>query len=141
MPAVRNQKYITDKYGRVTPAKAAEYKAGVKNTKKDWSAEVSRPEVAIRQKEGVDRAFEAGLYGKRVAAVPQAEFVEACDKKGSTRYRGGVEYGLKKYDKNFAPFRDVIERTTLPPKGPKGDPENYRRVEVMGTALHDEKVK
>jgi hypothetical protein len=34
----------------------------------------------------------------------------------------------------------VIQGTTLPPRGAKGDPANIQRVAVLATALHAKKV-
>ena len=44
------------------------------------------------------------------------------------------------FEKGFAPYADVIRATALPPRFPKGDPRNYTRVQVIGTALRAKKV-
>ncbi|GAI70545.1 unnamed protein product, partial [marine sediment metagenome] len=39
------------------------------------------------------------------------------------------------YARNFAPYRDAIERATLPPRYAKRDPRNLARVKAVVDAL------
>ena len=80
-------------------------------------------------------------FGKGVVAAGQSAFLEPALKLGVKRYRDGVTFGIPKYAKNFAPYRDVIEATSLPPRGAVGDPGNIDRVRVMAAALHDAKIR
>ena len=59
---------------------------------------------------------------------------------GADRFASGVEAGLSNYEEGVKPYLDVIASTSLPPRGPKGDPRNYERVKVMGEALRKKKV-
>lgn len=60
--------------------------------------------------------------------------------KGPSRFSEGVNLATDKYEKGFAPYRDVIDKLSLPPRGPKGDPTNIQRVAAVAKALHDEKL-
>ena len=139
MPKIRSLAKIAEKYGRVTPGKAAELEAGLKDPKKIWVEEAKAAESAYEG--GVTDAIARKAFGKGVDKAGQAGYVEPAIKLGVKRYRDGVTFGVPKYSKNFAPFRDVIEGTTLPPRGPVGDPGNLERVRTIAAALHDAKIK
>lgn len=139
MPKIRSLAKITEKYGRVTPAKGRELEAGLKDPKKSWVDETAAAEGAYE--DGVTEAIARKAFGKGVIDAGQAAYIEPALKLGVGRYREGVTFGVPKYSKKFAPFRDVIEATTLPPRGAVGDPANIDRVRVMATALHEAKVR
>lgn len=139
MAKVRSLAKITDKYKRVAPTKAKEYEEGIKDTKKDWVDETAAADEAWAG--GVQEAISRGAFKAGVEATGQAGWLDPALKKGVGRYRSGIEYGIPKYNKKFAPYRDVIESTDLPPRGPKGAPQNLDRVAVITAALHDEKVR
>lgn len=139
MPKIRSLAKITDKYGRVTPGKGRELEAGLRDPKKIWVDETLAAEDAYEG--GVTAAIANKSFGKGVSAAGQAAYIDPALKLGVGRYRAGVEFGIPKYGKKFAPFRDVIEATTLPPRGPVGDPGNIDRVRVMAAALHEAKVR
>ena len=139
MPKIRSLAKITEKYGRVTPAKGKELDAGLRDPKKIWVEEAAAAEDAWES--GVTEAVTDKRFGKGVTAAGQAAYIDPALKLGVGRYRGGVEFGIPKYSKKFAPYRDVIEATTLPPRGAVGDPGNIERTRVMAAALHDAKIK
>ena len=139
MPKIRALAKIKDKYVRVTPGKGPELEAGLKDPKKLWADETAAATEAWAG--GVTDAVARGAFGKGVAACGQAGYIDPALKLGVKRYRDGVTYGADKYGKKFAPFRDVIEGTSLPPRGPVGDPGNIERVRMMAAALHDAKIK
>jgi len=139
MAKIRALAKIVAKYQRVTPGKGKEYEEGIKDPKKVWADEAKAAGDAWAG--GVTDAVARGAFAKGVDKCGQAGYIDPAIKKGVGRYRGGVEYGIPKYNKKFAPFRDVIEATALPPRGPKGDPRNIDRVATIATALHAEKIK
>lgn len=139
MPKIRSLAKIQEKYGRVTPAKGPELEAGLRDPKKIWVDEAAAANEAW--KGGVSDAVARDAFHKGVTAAGQASYIEPALKLGVKRYRDGVTFGVPKYGRKFGPFRDVIEGTTLPPRGPVGDPANIDRVRVMAAALHDAKIK
>lgn len=138
MPKIRAMAKIKEKYGRVTPGKAAELEAGLRDPKKNWHDETLASADAWRG--GVEGAIAGDRFAKGVGAVTQSDYLDPSLKLGVKRYRDGVTYGTPKYAERFGPYRDVIEATTLPPRGPVGDPANVDRVRIMAAALHDAKV-
>jgi len=139
MPKIRSLAKIAEKYGRVTPGKATELDAGLRDPKKIWVDEAAAAESAYEG--GVTDAIGRKAFGKGVVKAGQAGYLEPALKLGVGRYAAGVKFGISKYNKNFGPFRDVIDATTLPPRGPVGDPGNIERVRTMAAALHDAKIK
>lgn len=138
MPQVRSMAKIKEKYGRVTPGKGAELEAGLKDPKKNWHDATLAAAEAWRG--GVEGAISRDAFAKGVGNADQSTYLDPALKLGVRRYRDGVTFGTDKYGKNFAPYREVIEGTSLPPRGPVGDPANIERVRIMSAALHDAKV-
>lgn len=137
MPPIKRAGDIAKKWGRVTPARADDYKLGVEDPRRDWADESEKAEPAFEA--GVQAAISDKRYGKGVRRVGTAKWQEKARTKGADRFGPGVRGAEDEYEKGFAPFRDVIERTDLPPRGPKGDPRNLERVAIMAKALHDAK--
>jgi hypothetical protein len=86
------------------------------------------------QKSLADKSFEKG-----VNRVGTSKWQNAALQKGPGRWAEGVQLSTDNYAKGFAPFAQVIANTTLPPRGPKGDPSNIQRVAAMAKALNDAK--
>ncbi len=138
MAEIKRLDAIREKWGRVTPGRVTDYALGIKNPKRDWEVETVAAED--RYKMGVDAAAAKGMFGKGVKAAGSKKWEEMALKKGPGRFSEGVFIAGPAFEKGFAPFHAAIERTTLPPRFPKGDPRNYDRVRVIGMALHEEKV-
>jgi len=139
MPKIRSAADVAAKWARVTPERAADYEAGVKDPKKDWATETKAAESAYE--DGVRKAMTDKRFGKGVAKAGTDKWKEGAVTKGVARFGPGVAVAAPKYEEGFKPYRDVIEKTILPKRYAKGDPRNFERVKVMGTALHDAKVK
>lgn len=138
MPAIRSISDIASKWTRVTPARSEDYREGVESPKKDWETETKAAEG--RYKEGVTKAANEGRFGRGVSEAGTSKWKDRAIKVGVDRWGPGVSLAGPEYEKGFGPFRDVIERTSLPPRGPKGDPRNYERVKAIGDALHKAKI-
>ena len=129
---------IASKWARVTPARAADYKAGVENPKRDWAEAATAAEGVYKQ--AVVEAANAGRYGKGIEKAGTAKWKHGATTKGPSRFAAGVALGKDAYLKGFAPYQEVIANTSLPARGPKGDPANLQRVAAIATALHDKKI-
>jgi len=138
MPKVRALTSVAEKWSRVTPTRSTDYKEGVENPKKDWATEAANAEDRFVR--GVTEAANAGRYGMGVSKAGTKRWQERAMKKGPSRFAEGVAIARPDYERGWAPYRDVIERTELPPRGPKGDPGNIQRVAAMALALHQAKV-
>lgn len=134
MPKVKSASEIAEKWGRVTPERAVDYEKGIKSPKKDWASSTKAAEGAY--KEGVQKAIVEGRFGKGVEKAGTSKWQEKALAVGPARYGEGVRVAQPAFEKGFAKFRDIIEKTTLPPRFAKGDPRNIERVKVMASALH-----
>ena len=139
MPKIKSAAEIAEKYGRVTPARSADYEAGVKNPTKDWEANTKASAASFAQ--GVQEAVSRGAFEKGVAAAGNAKWSRKATTVGVGRWGTGIQAGKQDFAAGFEPFRNVIESTALPPRFPKGSPQNLDRVRVLATALHDAKVR
>lgn len=139
MPEIKSASAIAEKWSRVTPQRTADYEQGVRNPKKDW--EQSTLAAADRQAEGVQQAIAEGRFEKGVSKAGTSKWQKGATEKGPQRWSQGVQISADEYEAGFAPFRDVIEQTTLPPRFAAGDPRNIERTKAMAEALHARRVQ
>lgn len=136
MPAVR--KNAAQRWARRSAAAAGDYKDGVENPRKPWEQATLEAESA--HKEGTMKALNEGRFAKGVKRSGQAWYQKQATTLGPGRFAEGVAAGEGTYNEGFAPVAAVIEATKLSPRGPKGDPRNYKRVQEMGEALRKHKL-
>ena len=139
MPAIKDMNRIRDKWVRASGVAQPEYEAGINNPRSDWAAATAAAENNYTK--GVQAAIQRGAFGKGVKATGSAAWKENALKKGGPRFAEGVRLSQDAYQRGFQPFADVIARTPLPARLPKGDPANINRVAVMAKALHDAKLQ
>jgi hypothetical protein len=138
MPAVKSLDRISAKWARVASVSQAEFEEGVRNPRADWAEQTRAAEGNYER--GVQGAIQRKSFGKGVAKAGTAKWQERTLTKGPNRWSEGIQQSRSAFETGFAPFREVIQRTTLPPRGPKGDPKNIQRVAVLADALHQEKL-
>lgn len=136
MPKIRSggsQRWV-DHASRATD----DYVTGVQNPRVDWAQATAAAEQTYNQ--GVQDAISKGRFGKGVKRAGSASQIAGAVGKGSQRFASGVSDAQAKYASRVQPFLDVISNTTLPPRGPKGDPRNLDRVKAITTALRNKKL-
>lgn len=138
MPAIKNTGDIADKWARVTPQRAADYKAGVQSPRRSWSEGAASASESWA--EGVQNAISDNRFEKGVSEAGDGKWQRKATQVGAQRFGPGVQAAKGDYQAGFAPYAAVIQSTTLPPRGPKGSPNNYARVQAMGEALHRAKT-
>jgi hypothetical protein len=139
MPAVKPISHIAEKWARVTPQRATDYEAGIQAPRRDWAqATVAATE---RYAAGVQSAIQNKLFSKGVQKAGSEKWKRKATEVGPRRFSEGVQVAAPDYEKGFAPYRDVIEKTQLPPRFAKGDPRNIDRVRAMAMALAEAKRK
>ncbi len=132
MAVIKSMSEIAKKWASVTPGRAPYYETGVRTTAKDWAGAAAGAVTAYEA--GVAEAIGRGAFQSGVSARGTSGWREATLAK-KARWAEGVRLGEARFTSGFAPFRAVIEATTLPPRGPRGDPANYARCEAIGQAL------
>lgn len=138
MPAVKDISTVATKWSQRAQAAGADYTAGVKNPKNDWAGNTAAASSAYEQ--GVQQSVANQRFQKGVTKAGTAKWQAGAVNKGAQRYPQGVAQGSSNYQNGFGPFLQAIGGITLPPRGPKGSPNNYARVQAIGTALHTLKV-
>lgn len=135
---IKSPSDIARKYAEVTPARSAQYEASIGDTNE---AEFAQSAVAgeANWKVGVTDAIAKGTFGKNVGKAG-AKWKRNALKKGPGNYAVGTAAATEDYAEGFAPYQAVISALTLPPKGPRGAPQNIERVRAIATALRAKKV-
>jgi len=138
MADIRDISKITEKWKVVTPARSEQYREGVTAPLRDWEKNTKAAES--NYEEGVKAAILRKGFGKGVTKAGTKTWQDKAIAVGVDRFGPGVVAGAGNYEKGFAPYRDVIAKTTLPARGPKGSEANYQRVMTIGKALHAKKI-
>lgn len=133
MAFIRSIEHIAKKWASVTPGRTEDYRAGVENPRRDWGTATVAAESAYEM--GVTQAIAKKRFGKGVKAAGSEKWQRGAVEKGTQRWGPGVALAQDLYGRNFAPFRDAIERATLPPRYAKRDPRNLDRVKAVVNAL------
>lgn len=138
MAKIKSTDQIADKWARVTPQRTEDYREGIENPRVDWEAATAAAEPNWQA--GVTAAATRKAFSTGVKSAGTSKWKNKSLQKGTSRFAEGVSLAKDDYEKGFSPFRDVIESTTLPPRGPKGDPRNIERVRIMAQALRNKKL-
>lgn len=133
MAFIRSIEQIANKFAAVTPGRTADYEFGVNNPRKDWGTSTVAAEGAYEM--GVTQAIAKKRFGKGVKAAGTEKWQRGAITKGTSRWGPGVTLARDDYARNFAPYRDAIERVTLPPRYARRDPRNLERVKAVVMAL------
>lgn len=139
MPPIKPIAVIAEKWERVTPQRVPDYKEGVQRPRRSWEdATVAAADAYAR---GVQEAIADNRFEGGVRRAGDRKWQEKTLAKGPGRWAEGVRISGPDYALGFEPYRDEIERIVLPPRGPRGAPENIERVRVIAEALHALKVR
>jgi len=138
MANMKSADAVAEKWARVTPQRAQDYTDGVKSPRTPWAA--ASAGANDRYKAGVTEAAAANRYQKGVNAAGDQAWQTKTLAKGPARFAEGVALSGPDYQAAVKPYLDVIAATQLPPRGPKGSPQNLQRVAAIATALRKKKT-
>jgi len=139
MPPVKPLSRIAEKWARVAKASQQEYAEGVQHPRADWAERTLAANDSY--KTALQQAISEDRFAQGVDKAGTQKWQENAIKKGPQRWAQGINLATNYYEKGFAPYRQVIESIQLPPRGPKGDPNNIQRVAIIAQALHEEKQR
>lgn len=111
-----------------------DYLAGVQRPRRNW--EQATIQAAEAYNAGVQQAAAEGRFARGVQRSGQQAYNKGVTTKGPGRYVEGVNQSGDAYDRGFQPYADTLRGLTLSPRGRRGDPSNYQRVQEIGTALN-----
>lgn len=129
---------IAEKYGRVTPQRAEDYRMGVSNPKKDW--ETGAKAGAANWASGVQAAIGKQSFSKGVSAAGSGKWSRKATTIGVDRWGAGVSAGVDDYKSGFSKFHSVLSSLKTTPRKETGNPANYQIVAQIGEALRRAKV-
>lgn len=129
---------IGTKWSEVASRSSDEYKTGVENPRRSWSQAAQNAEGNFE--EGIQNAIARKAYGKGVSEAGDAKWKKRAVELGPSRYSAGVRVAKPEYQSGFSRYHSRLSALTLPPRGPKGSPENIDRVRIIAEALHSEKI-
>lgn len=135
---VKNVTELAKKFVTRAGSAGADYKSGVEAGAADWEANTAASEDTWAA--GVQEAIGAKRFGSGVRKAGSKKYVERASVLGAQRYPQGIAAAEKTWADAVSPFLEVIKGLTLPPRRPKGSPENYQRVQVVGEALRAARV-
>jgi len=139
MANIKSIDRATEKWKRQSSVSGPEYKAGIEAPRTDWAAATLAAENNYNA--GVQAAIARKAFGKGVQKAGSPKWKDKALSVGVNRWSEGISTSTDAYAKGFGPFRDVISKLTLPPRGAKGSPGNIQRVAAVANALHEEKLK
>jgi len=139
MPRVRETAVLAEKWARRAGAAAPDYEQGVRNPKNDWQQQTLAASQAWRT--AIQQAVQENRWENAVRQTPTQEWQRKAAEKGPQRYAQGVQLARDEWARAWDPYRQVIESVQLPPRGPRGDPNNIQRVARIAQALHEARIR
>ena len=133
MPKTKGVTSTVDKWQRRAAVASSDYVQGVQNPRVPWDQAAKAAEN--NYKAAVTQAATEGRFGKGIARVGAAKWLEGSTKKGPSRFVEGVNVGGPNFQERINQVLTTIEGVTLPARGPKGSPQNYQRITPIGEAL------
>lgn len=130
---IRPTNELAQKYRTRAGAAQGDYKSGVEGAGADWEAGAKAGEGNYEA--GVQEAIGKKRYGRGVSAAGAGKYVKNAVDLGVARYPTGVAQGTDAWQRNVQPSLDKLKSLSLPPKGPKGSPQNQQRAAMVALEL------
>ena len=129
---------IARKFVQRAGAAGGEYSAGVVGKGAKWATNTAAGGDNYEQ--GVQAAIGRKAFQRGVSAAGPAKFEQRASTTGATRYPQGVAGAEAAFASGFEKYANVLKGVSLPPRAPKGSPQNIQRVAAVADALHRAKT-
>lgn len=123
---------IAEKWARVTPGRQQDYTQGVQQAGQAWQEGVNAS--ADNYALGVQAAIGEGSYHRGVQGKGQ-KFATKSSQIGAGRWAQGVPAARADMEQGVQRTVAALRGLTLPPRGPKGAPQNMQRAAAVVEAL------
>lgn len=133
MVPIRSIEEIATKWAQVTPMRSADYAAGIKNPSRSWAQATMAAESSYEA--GVQAAVARHAFAKGVKKAGDEKWQRKASTRGVANWGPGVADARGDYQAGFAPYREAIASTTLPPRYARRDPRNMLRVKAIVDAM------
>jgi len=138
MVEIASSSDISEKWTERASGAQSEFEDGVGNTSTSEQQDATLNATA-QWEQGVQNSISNGTFQSGVEN-PNKDWQDTTLEIGGQRFSQGVRASTDAFETGFQPFRDVIENTTLPARGPRGDvATNIERVRVVASNLADER--
>lgn len=124
---------IVEKYTARAAAAQGDYRDGIANPKRDQAEAAAAS--ADTYAAGVQEAIADNRFQKGVQAAGTAKWARKSADVGAARYPQGVQAAKSDYQAGVEPFLQTIAGLDLPPRAPRGSPQNIERVARVNAAL------
>ncbi len=133
MAEVKPLDRVVRRWSQRASAAASDYEEGTAGKGQKWASNAVAAENNYVQ--GVTQAAQQKRYSRGIQKAGAAAYEAGVREKGVQRYPTGIAAAQDKYQARIAEVLQTIQAVQLPPKGPKGSPQNYNRVAAIGNAL------
>ena len=133
MAFIRSIDSISKKWAEVTPLRAGDYEAGIRNPRVSWMIATGNAEGAYE--DGVRASITRKAFGKGVKLAGDSKWQRKSLTRGVPNWGPGVADAEGDYNAGFAPYREAIAACKLPPRYARRDPRNLARVKAVNDAL------
>lgn len=133
MANIKSLDQSSDKWARRSSVAGVDYQFGVQNPRRPWVDASLSAEANYRA--GVTAAANAGRFAAGIKSAGEEKWRGRSVKVGPGRFAEGVAVAKPDWEQGFKPYQEVISSVSLPPRGPKGSPQNLQRVQAIATAL------
>jgi hypothetical protein len=131
--AVKPVGQVVEKWARRVAGASQDYEQGARAAGDLWQRAATG--AAGNYQAGVTQAASQGRYAKGVTRAGSQKFVRGVVEKGAARFGPGAAAGQPDFTSGIGPVLEVIGRTDLPARGPRGAEGNLARVRAITTAL------
>jgi hypothetical protein len=115
-----------------------DYAAGVAAAGARWQANAAAGKDNFAA--GVQEAIANDRFSKGIAKAGASKYQDRASTVGAQRFPQGAQAAEQTWATNVAPYLSTIANLNLPPRGPKGDPRNQQRSQMIADALRKKKV-
>lgn len=119
-------------------AAGEDYANGVRGAGQRWQQGAAAGEGNYAA--GVQEAIGRKAFSKGVNDAGGAHYEDRAVNVGAQRFPQGIRSAQQAWADGTAPFIQAIASANLPPRGPKGDPRNQQRSQMMAEILRKRKV-
>lgn len=133
MPQTKSVQNTVDKWQRRAAVAQPEYTNGIQNPRNNWAEAATA--ANNNYKAAVTAAASQDRYSKGVAEAGENRWKENSLRKGPARFVEGVQIAGPDFQGKIGEVLSTIQSVNLPPRGPKGSPQNYQRTQPIGDAL------
>lgn len=133
MPQTKPAATVVDKWQRRAAVASTEYISGIRNPRQPWAAAASAANDNYKQ--AVTMAANQNRFSAGVQKAGDAKWTRGAEAKGPSRFVEGVQVSGPEFAEKIGQVLQTISAVTLPPRGPKGSPQNYQRIQPIGEAL------